>query len=670
MAKTTSIKKKARLKLPSIGSAKKNKRSKKSIIGRLTSKQRFIVVALVFAVVGTALILQSYAATPLTKPTFENTGVQKGVVLKKQGGTTITKDNTVLENIEFSSSVQIKANNVKLNNVRILGSGAYGLKVVNGFKGISIDHAEITCPSCREGDVGQNGKAIYASNFTVKNSQLSKFGDGIYSEIGNALIESNIFYGNQRLSNSKGDSDHTDGIQMNSGSNVTIRNNVFVTDFHKDYDMGSNFMIQNIFGPVNNILIEDNYLSGGNFTASIGNRDYGFPAMTNVVVRNNTFAKDTWKYGAIHTSGLGCDPGIKYINNQYDSGEIIDTCFNDPNYSPGADNYTPPAIPDASGSGTTNQDPTPTPTTPSPSTSPAPSSDLPASYDFKSGISGWDGQGNTSLSHNGSEGSISAGALKVTVDKNGPYPDNSKTARAGTTQYEKGLKANSGDEISASLAVKSSTQRKVRCELRFYNGRKILATIPGSFDDAYSDWTTRSCTATAPNGTTNVALRFYAEGANYGEVFYLDDAQIDNGATLLDATPITPDTTPTTPDTAEPIPSSPSEPATTPVSKDTTAPSKPNKLTRSASFNWGSFSYAINLDWEPSTDNVGVTGYIVTKNGKQITNTIKTGYSDSNVSANTLYTYKVQAVDAAGNKSSDATTTAEGSCFLFWCSLR
>ncbi|RJQ85484.1 fibronectin type III domain-containing protein [Amycolatopsis panacis] len=68
---------------------------------------------------------------------------------------------------------------------------------------------------------------------------------------------------------------------------------------------------------------------------------------------------------------------------------------------------------------------------------------------------------------------------------------------------------------------------------------------------------------------------------------------------------------------------------------------------------------SVSLAWSPSTDNVGVTGYTVYRNGSAIGTTgSTTSYSDSTVSGGTGYTYAVDAFDAAGNHSARSTALA------------
>jgi chitodextrinase len=102
------------------------------------------------------------------------------------------------------------------------------------------------------------------------------------------------------------------------------------------------------------------------------------------------------------------------------------------------------------------------------------------------------------------------------------------------------------------------------------------------------------------------------------------------------------------------------------VTTDTQAPSQPTNLTPTAA----SISQ-INLTWTASTDNVGITGYRVERCSgagcttfAQIGTPAATAYSDTGLTANTLYSYRVRATDAAGNLSAystvgTATTSAQ-----------
>ena len=88
-----------------------------------------------------------------------------------------------------------------------------------------------------------------------------------------------------------------------------------------------------------------------------------------------------------------------------------------------------------------------------------------------------------------------------------------------------------------------------------------------------------------------------------------------------------------------------------PSSLDTTPPSVPANLTANAVS-----ASLIDLSWSASTDNVGVQGYRVFRNGAQIASTNSTSYGDTGLSASTTYSYAVNAYDAAGNQSAQSST--------------
>ena len=85
---------------------------------------------------------------------------------------------------------------------------------------------------------------------------------------------------------------------------------------------------------------------------------------------------------------------------------------------------------------------------------------------------------------------------------------------------------------------------------------------------------------------------------------------------------------------------------------DTTPPTQPSALTTT-----GVTTSSITLTWGSSTDNVGVTGYEVSKGGVVAGNTSATSYLLSGLSCGTSYSLSVKAYDAAGNKSQAASIT-------------
>lgn len=90
---------------------------------------------------------------------------------------------------------------------------------------------------------------------------------------------------------------------------------------------------------------------------------------------------------------------------------------------------------------------------------------------------------------------------------------------------------------------------------------------------------------------------------------------------------------------------------------DTKSPSTPMNLSATAAS-----SSQVNLSWSDSTDNVGVTGYLLERcqdvdcaNFQLIATVAGTTFTDTGLTTNTNYTYQVRARDAAGNLSGAST---------------
>lgn len=96
---------------------------------------------------------------------------------------------------------------------------------------------------------------------------------------------------------------------------------------------------------------------------------------------------------------------------------------------------------------------------------------------------------------------------------------------------------------------------------------------------------------------------------------------------------------------------------------DTQAPSAPTNLTSPSKT-----ATSVSLSWGASTDNVGVTGYDVYRNGTVAGSTSSTSFTVSGLAAATSYSFYVRAKDAAGNVSASSSTisvttnSSTGSC--------
>jgi chitodextrinase len=93
--------------------------------------------------------------------------------------------------------------------------------------------------------------------------------------------------------------------------------------------------------------------------------------------------------------------------------------------------------------------------------------------------------------------------------------------------------------------------------------------------------------------------------------------------------------------------------ASTTTCPDTTPPSMPTGLSTS-----NVTGASLTLSWNASTDNVGVAGYDVYRNGAKVASVAGTSSSHTGLVCGTSYAFAVVSYDAAGNRSSQAQLTA------------
>jgi chitodextrinase len=188
-----------------------------------------------------------------------------------------------------------------------------------------------------------------------------------------------------------------------------------------------------------------------------------------------------------------------------------------------------------------------------------------------------------------------------------------------------------------------------------------VTTLASGQSDGQAPTAPASLSATAL-GPTSVALNWSASTDNVGVLGYRifrNGAQVAtaSGTTYTDIG-LTPSTVYSYAvaayDAAGNVSSlSPSAVAQTaaPSPGDTQAPTPPSSLTATATG-----TSTVSVSWGASTDNVGVAGYRIFRNGTQVGTATGTSYNDTGLAPATVYTYTVVAFDAAGNSSSPSSS--------------
>ena len=227
------------------------------------------------------------------KPEAKNTGVRAGTTLKKQSGDlVITKDNTVLENVEHTGTIDIKAKNVIIRNSRILvaGRGQQGRSLikVNNSKAttdysLTIEDSEVTS---KTDDALVDG--IRGWNITAKRVDISNVIDGIHTYGNNISVTDSYLHDmrHYKVDPTGGHSDgtHNDGMQIQIGKNITINNNNISGGFT------SAIIVTQDAGIVSNVKITKNWLDGGQCTVNFSEKKKG--PFQGVVITDNLFGRN------------------------------------------------------------------------------------------------------------------------------------------------------------------------------------------------------------------------------------------------------------------------------------------------------------------------------------------------------------------------------------------
>ncbi|MEM9714618.1 MAG: hypothetical protein AAGA17_20515, partial [Actinomycetota bacterium] len=239
---------------------------------------------------------------PSSFPDADSTGPSGS--LRASGSISIDTDGTVIEDLEVTGSIVIDADDVTIRNVKINATtGAkYGIEVRTGNSGILVEDVEIDC-----GNRATHG--IVHGGYTARRVEVYGCEDGFRAG-GNTTIEDSWVHS---LFLPSAADPHYDAIQSVGGTNITIRGN----RLEGPYQGQTSAIIAHahIGGPLVNLVIEENWLSGGTYTLNVKARD-GQPDVENVIIRNNVFERNSYQFGT-HTSDRAT---LIFEGNVFDDG--------------------------------------------------------------------------------------------------------------------------------------------------------------------------------------------------------------------------------------------------------------------------------------------------------------------------------------------------------------
>ncbi|MGV8854179.1 MAG: M10 family metallopeptidase C-terminal domain-containing protein [Devosia sp.] len=273
-------------------------------------------------------------------PDSTNTGVPDGVTLLPSGSIIVTKPGTVISGLDIKGTVYIDADNVTIENCKITASAYSVVQIKTGSTGVIIQDCEINgVGSNNDGSHGINGVGTFLRNdiYNVEN------GINVGGGSSGTVIEGNYIH-DLKASGSP----HYDGIQIDGGqSNITIQHNTVINENSQT----SAVMIDNYFGPVSNVVVNDNLLVGGGYTV-YADAQFSGGALSGIQITNNHIGGGY--YGTLNAN----QSSPVYTGNLLDGNSVVTTLNGHGNDTSGGNgSVTPPVV-------APPIDTTPTPTTP------------------------------------------------------------------------------------------------------------------------------------------------------------------------------------------------------------------------------------------------------------------------------------------------------------------
>ena len=213
-------------------------------------------------------------------PGAANTGVPAGTTLTPSGPLVLTSAGQVIDGLDISGTVVVRASGVVIKNSRIRGSGSYGVQVLSGS--VTLYDSEV---------IGfDNG--IGFSNWNAYRVDINGQADDGVKLGSNVTLQDSWIHD---LKPSPGA--HADGAQLQSGEkNVTVR--------HNNIDLGTSpnanaalFLAPDL-GPssAGPLVIDGNRLNGGNYTVFCVDGNNGQYFISNISIVNNRFGRAS-QYG-------------------------------------------------------------------------------------------------------------------------------------------------------------------------------------------------------------------------------------------------------------------------------------------------------------------------------------------------------------------------------------
>lgn len=199
-------------------------------------------------------------------PDASTTGVPAGTALTPSGSIAITTPGQVVENRHIRGTVTIAAPNVTIRNCLVdVVTSAYPIRIDSGATGALVVDTEV------RGGAGTGINVLVsggADGATIRRCDLNGGEDSIRIGANSVTLDRCYLHDLHRQPGG-----HHDTVQVRAGDNITIRGCTLLPYVAATDDpMNAAIQIGSLSGtnPISNLLVEDCYMDGGNYTVNGG----------------------------------------------------------------------------------------------------------------------------------------------------------------------------------------------------------------------------------------------------------------------------------------------------------------------------------------------------------------------------------------------------------------
>jgi hypothetical protein len=241
-------------------------------------------------------------------PDATNTGVPPGTKLERVNGTvTLDKPGSVYSGHEVHGEILVAADDVTIENSRIVSTSDYPIRMFD----IAPD-PEPTGTVIRDVEIDLQGnvdaKAMAFSGYTA--SRVWVHGGADCAHAGADVVIEDSFCDLAKLP--VGSDAHIDGFQSDGGRHIVFRHNTI----RNPNAQTSAILLSTNTAPIDDVVIDQNLMSGGGYTAYCGTDAGG--AAGHVTYTRNVVSREFFRHGGRFGETSWCDRVESARGNAWD----------------------------------------------------------------------------------------------------------------------------------------------------------------------------------------------------------------------------------------------------------------------------------------------------------------------------------------------------------------